>query len=198
MGSFRESDLVETTFDAIPAPVLLVDDDVQIQEFNAAAAELLSPDNAVILRRRGGEVLHCIHAEKKGCGRSEHCPDCVLRQSVQDAVQGKKVVRRLAELELIKGKETQNIHLWISSTPVALKDQVSVLLVLDDVTELMTLRKLLPICAVCKRIRTDQDYWMALESYFQVHGNVDFSHSYCPDCIKAELAKLDRELHSQK
>ncbi len=46
------------------------------------------------------------------------------------------------------------------------------------------LRGLLPICASCKRIRTDEGYWTQLEEYFKEHADVEFSHGFCPDCIK--------------
>jgi PAS domain S-box-containing protein len=50
--------------------------------------------------------------------------------------------------------------------------------------ELKTLRALLPICAACKKIRNDEGYWDQLERYFHVHGNVHFTHSICPDCVR--------------
>lgn len=44
------------------------------------------------------------------------------------------------------------------------------------------LRGLLPICASCKRIRTPQGHWEAIETYIQERSEADFTHSICPDC----------------
>ncbi|ACN15670.1 two-component response receiver and regulator protein [Desulforapulum autotrophicum HRM2] len=44
---------------------------------------------------------------------------------------------------------------------------------------------LLPICANCKKIRSDEGYWEQIESYIQAHTEAVFSHGICPDCMKA-------------
>lgn len=59
------------------------------------------------------------------------------------------------------------------------------------------LQGLLPICAYCKRIRDDGNYWQQVESYIASHAEVQFSHSICPDCyqrvVKPQLDALDDE-----
>lgn len=47
-----------------------------------------------------------------------------------------------------------------------------------------TLRGLIPICCLCKKIRDDKGYWNQIESYIRDHSEVDFSHGLCPDCAK--------------
>ena len=47
-----------------------------------------------------------------------------------------------------------------------------------------TLAGLIPICASCKKIRTDEGYWEAIEVYIRGHSEADFTHSICPDCIQ--------------
>ena len=42
---------------------------------------------------------------------------------------------------------------------------------------------LLPICASCKKIRTDSGYWVQIEAYISSHSEAEFSHGICPDCI---------------
>ncbi len=44
------------------------------------------------------------------------------------------------------------------------------------------LRGLLPICASCKNIRTDDGYWIQVESYLKDHSDLSFTHSICPGC----------------
>ena len=46
-----------------------------------------------------------------------------------------------------------------------------------------TLSGLIPICANCKKIRTDSGYWMQVEQYVREHSDADFTHSICPQCI---------------
>jgi DNA-binding response OmpR family regulator len=57
------------------------------------------------------------------------------------------------------------------------------------------LQTLLPMCAYCKSIRNDQNYWQKVETYFQQHSGVSFTHSYCPSCyeryVRPELERLE-------
>jgi len=49
------------------------------------------------------------------------------------------------------------------------------------------LQGLLPICAYCKRIRDDQNYWNQVETYIAEHLDVRFSHGICPSCLETVL-----------
>jgi CheY-like chemotaxis protein len=56
------------------------------------------------------------------------------------------------------------------------------------------LHGLLPICAYCKKIRDDRNYWQQVESYITSHSEAQFSHGICPDChervVKPELEAM--------
>lgn len=58
-------------------------------------------------------------------------------------------------------------------------------------SEIEQLRELLPICAYCKKIRNDGNYWEQIESYISKHSKVLFSHGICPDCSTKLMAELD-------
>jgi sigma-B regulation protein RsbU (phosphoserine phosphatase) len=49
------------------------------------------------------------------------------------------------------------------------------------------LHGLLPICAYCKAIRDDSDYWHRVEEYVAEHADVQFSHGICPKCLEAAM-----------
>jgi DNA-binding response OmpR family regulator len=64
----------------------------------------------------------------------------------------------------------------------------------DQVTELekalakvRRLSGLLPICAYCKAIRDDSDYWHRVEEYVSEHADVQFSHGICPACLDGAM-----------
>jgi len=52
-------------------------------------------------------------------------------------------------------------------------------------TEVKVLRGILPICANCKRVRTEDGGWDQIESYVRTHTHAEFSHGLCPECAKA-------------
>ncbi|GGA37254.1 PAS domain-containing protein [Paenibacillus physcomitrellae] len=43
--------------------------------------------------------------------------------------------------------------------------------------------RLLPMCAVCKRIRDSQDDWHSLESYLKNHLHIELTHDICTECM---------------
>jgi response regulator RpfG family c-di-GMP phosphodiesterase len=53
------------------------------------------------------------------------------------------------------------------------------------------LQGLIPICAWCKKIRNDQNFWQQVEEYMGEHGDVRFSHGICPQCFAGHAAELE-------
>lgn len=58
--------------------------------------------------------------------------------------------------------------------------------------EVKTLRGILPICAYCKKIRTEPETWMAVENYIRQHSDAEFSHGVCPDCLRQHFPEISR------
>jgi len=50
--------------------------------------------------------------------------------------------------------------------------------------ELARLRVLTTICAYCKKVRTPTGSWEPIEAFVERSGPIDFSHTYCPDCVR--------------
>jgi phosphoserine phosphatase RsbU/P len=59
-------------------------------------------------------------------------------------------------------------------------------------SQVKQLQGILPICAHCKRIRGDADYWQQVEFYIAAHSEAQFSHSICPDCFDSALARAGK------
>lgn len=51
-------------------------------------------------------------------------------------------------------------------------------------SNIKTLKGLLPICCSCKKIRDDEGYWNQIEVYIRDRSDADFTHSICPTCTK--------------
>lgn len=188
-GSF-----LRMVLDAMPAAVFVVDDDVQVLEANAAGRELLRGGLAVeALPRRAGELLHCLHAAEtpEGCGRAPACRTCVVRAAVGAAVTGRRSLRRRCRMTVSRDDVPHEAFFLISASPLRHAGRDLGLLVLEDISEFMELRRIVPICAKCKKVRNDGQYWQSVEHFMARHLDVDFSHSYCPDCLQDALDELD-------
>ena len=51
-------------------------------------------------------------------------------------------------------------------------------------SEIKTLRGILPLCSFCKKIRDDEGYWEQVDVYINRHSDADISHSICPECLR--------------
>lgn len=51
-------------------------------------------------------------------------------------------------------------------------------------SEVKTLTGLLPICAWCKKIKSDNQSWVKIEDYVKDRTDASFSHGGCPDCLQ--------------
>jgi hypothetical protein len=54
----------------------------------------------------------------------------------------------------------------------------------DALSQVQTLKGMIPICTSCKKIRDDHGYWLQVEQYISTHSSAEFSHSFCPDCLQ--------------
>ena len=192
MNESEKRDMLRAVFDALPSLVFVVDQDVRIQEYNAAASDLLMAERKAVLKQRAGEILQCVHSREvpNGCGRAPFCKTCVIRNSVTEAFRGSRVVRRRTRIEIIRDANKIEIYALITASPFIFQDRQLVLLVIEDISEIAELYRMIPICSVCGKVRDDKESWMQVEAYFKDNWDVDFSHGYCPDCYRIEKDKL--------
>jgi DNA-binding response OmpR family regulator len=60
----------------------------------------------------------------------------------------------------------------------------------EALTKVKLLSGLLPICAWCKKVRDDQNYWQEVECYVASHCEARFTHGICPPCMEKAKAGL--------
>ena len=86
-----------------------------------------------------------------------------------------------------------NVGARVVNLQAALGDRVRSLE--EALANVKALQTLLPMCAYCKSIRNDQNYWEKVETYFTQHSGVSFTHSYCPTCydrfVRPQLEALE-------
>ncbi len=192
-SAFVKDKYLRSVLNAFPSPVLIVDHNLQILDANSRADELIGSETDFYLRRLCGDLMHCIHAKQSegGCGTTAHCPDCVLRQTVNALAAGEKTFRRMSQLKAEKHGKILSSWFLISGSEFEYIDQKNVILTMEDVSEIVELRRLIPICANCKKMRDDNDYWQEVEKYFDEHTGVQFSHGICPECLEEMYGDQD-------
>jgi diguanylate cyclase (GGDEF)-like protein len=130
----RDSNFLQKLIDSVPAMLFIVDHDVKIIHFNRAAAQVVGSEK--VLMKKGGEILDCINAGDipEGCGRSPHCAECVIRNSVNKSFAGQAVYGELAEMKLSHGGRIDDVFFKVTATSFSHENDTFALLVLDDIT----------------------------------------------------------------
>ncbi len=59
-----------------------------------------------------------------------------------------------------------------------------ILLLQETLEQVRKLKEIIPICAWCKRVCDDADYWHSIEEYLYLHTGSDFTHGICPSCLE--------------
>jgi CheY-like chemotaxis protein len=49
--------------------------------------------------------------------------------------------------------------------------------------------ELLPMCAWCKQVRTEEEGWQVLERYLAQQHDIDVTHGICPECVRQIQAR---------
>jgi PAS domain S-box-containing protein len=175
---------LKAIIDAIPSAIFIVNQELKIIDINQAASKMVGVDSEIVLRKLCGEILHCLHEKesKARCGATEFCSDCVIRDSVEKATQGKSSFKQKYKLKVQQGENIEMSYMLISAAPFEYDNQIYAVLTIEDITELTELREMLPICSKCKKIRNDKQYWEDVDVYFRKKADIKFSHGICPDC----------------
>ena len=65
--------------------------------------------------------------------------------------------------------------------------------ILKYTTEIRQLQDLIPICAYCRKIRNDGNYWQMVEIYISEQTGSNFTHGICPSCSEVLLAEIKQK-----
>jgi len=166
---------LDSLFRAIPCGVLVVDTERRVQAVNDVLERTFGTEAARMTDKRGGEALGCIHAREdpRGCGYAGACTQCQVRAAAERALAGRSVRRTRAYLEVHVNGRRRDVVLLVSAAPLEFQGRHYALVMLEDITELHTLRR---------RLRTEQ----------QLHGIVgrDAKMLELFDTIR-EMARVD-------
>jgi sigma-B regulation protein RsbU (phosphoserine phosphatase) len=130
----------------------------------------------------------CRGVRESGAARQPYLMLLTSRTRLQDVVAGLKAG---ADDYLTKpvDREELEARLSVATRVVQLQQRLAdrVVELEEAISRVRQLQGLLPICAYCKRIRDDQNYWNQVESYIAEHLDVRFSHGICPSCLETVL-----------
>jgi sigma-B regulation protein RsbU (phosphoserine phosphatase) len=60
----------------------------------------------------------------------------------------------------------------------------------EALAHVQQLQGLIPICAWCRQVRSDGNFWEQVESYLAKRSGLQFTHAICPPCRQKESARI--------
>jgi len=170
--------------DAFPSPAVIADANVTVLEANRAARQWLGDGVGTQLSLPPGSLLHCIFPQdsRGDCGTTEFCSSCVLRRSMEAVAAGRPAPRRLAHMILGTAGSSEDRWFLISASPLTLEGRKLVLVVLEDATQLVELRELLPLCPGCGASREASDLLAQARVFLRKHPDFLRADELCAEC----------------
>ena len=140
----REDRFFRSLFRAIPCGVMVVDSDRRVQAVNAIMERTFGLQEAEIHQARGGQALRCLIAVggENICGQTPFCREhCEILRAAEDALSGKEIRRRRAEIRLSHQGAVKDLIILVSAAPIDYAGQRMAIVMIEDVSELSRLRR---------------------------------------------------------
>ena len=135
---------LSAVYTSAPVAMMLFDQDTRVTKINTAAAAFVDASDREVLGRRCGEALLCRHRfdAQQGCGFSQNCQACVLRQAVLDTFgDGQNRQGIQFWLNTVGGGEVDERCLLVSTAYLPNNEDSRVLLCALDITRLKSTEK---------------------------------------------------------
>jgi PAS domain S-box-containing protein len=178
-GPVADAEGLRKVLESIPEFVLMVDRDGLIRYINRVEPGYVLEE---VIGMRAEEVM------LPGSRES-------FRQAFGSVLSGGQDVEYEGEVSLPDGTGA-----WYRTQMSPYRDGgeiVGVVLVAENITDLRlaqesaaALRKLLPICSWCDRIRDDAGAWESIEAYVARKEAAKISHGLCEDCFERQMKGL--------
>jgi transcriptional regulator with PAS, ATPase and Fis domain len=138
----NQNGFLQTLFESIPCGILVVDRDRRVKAINGVLEQTFGLSRAEVVDKRGGEAMRCVHAYEspEGCGFSQSCSDCRVRNTALEALAGERVHRRKANVTLLVGEVERDLVLLVSAAPIEHSGEQLAIVMLEEITELERLR----------------------------------------------------------
>ena len=174
--------------DAVADPVLVISRSFRVVYMNAAArARYGSPD-------LDDEAAYChrlLHGSASPCFENRaSCPVCAVFETgaPSRAIHSHVGPAGAFAPEEITTSPLRDGEGRIAFVVESVRDAAELLASKEVVehmrAELDLLRGVLPTCAGCKRIRSEEGQWEEIESYVAKRSGAEFSHGLCPRCVE--------------
>lgn len=133
----QNTPLLQMIMDALPPPVVILNQHRQILACNRALLELLDVDVEQLIGKRTGEVMGCTFSrgEPDGCGTTEHCLTCGAVAAVLESQQLRSRATRECRLTLDTTIDGGARDLRVTATAVEVHGELFTVCTIEDISQ---------------------------------------------------------------
>ena len=186
----RSSSEWKETVDAMSDWICIINHDFRIVRSNRAVENFLGIKREDALGKTCYELVHGTDTPIGHCPIPSMLKSHGRAQSEVRLADGRWLSVTVDPLTDPKGRLTGAVHMVrdITALREMQAEREALIEKLEQaLSEVRTIKGLIPICAKCHRIRDDQGAWNSLEAFVLNNSDADFSHGLCPECTRSEF-----------
>lgn len=133
----KQKKLMDNIFENAPISMMIINKERRIENINDSGIKAARRKKEELIGLFGGEALSCVNSFKgDGCGKNEECNKCLLRNAVMNTfITGDDFHRLEGSLKTVHNGKISIHNLLISTVRFEMRDDVKVMLSIDDITE---------------------------------------------------------------
>ncbi|MBM4089273.1 MAG: sigma-54-dependent Fis family transcriptional regulator [Planctomycetes bacterium] len=138
----QQDGFLRALFNSVPCGVLVVDAARRVQAINNLAERTFYRPSDDAVGKRAGEAIGCVNVWDTSavCGGTAACDECRILPVAQEALAGRRVLRKKAPCTLVIDGQARDLVLLISAAPISFAGEQLAIVMLEDITELERLR----------------------------------------------------------
>ena len=171
---------VDLLLDAFPGIIFITDEKGAVLAHSAgrvARQRMAGTESCILL---GQEIISCVETHPH-TGENDTCGICA---AVSEAKKSGQSVRKLCKKKIKAGLKQTEYSLSVTASRIEHHGKIYFYFAIEDLTDLVKLQNLLPICSHCKKVRDSENYWQQVDSYLRENYDMLVSHAICDDCLE--------------
>jgi CheY-like chemotaxis protein/two-component sensor histidine kinase len=125
-------------FENSPTMITLVNEGLEVMMVNSPMARFIGEDTYMIVGKRMGDALHCIHSydAPEGCGYGPSCRSCSVRKAMESTFVNEVGVKNAeVEQEEMRGDTRFKFSMRVTTAPIVILGKLMVAVYIEDITE---------------------------------------------------------------
>jgi len=131
-----ERNNLQSMFEFMPLGMVVVDENIVVREVNNSLLQIFKIQKSQIIGQSIGDGLQCVMSIENGCGNSENCKFCKLRNEINHVIHKEHYSKNtIIQMNFLNNENQNNSWCRINFVPIRKNHQRRLIIIIEDVTE---------------------------------------------------------------